>query len=113
MGNAKAYNLCGLCYLYGKGVDKDEYKAIRQFEKGIYLRSGESINNLGLCYDRGQGATKDYDLAYVYYQISAKAGNKTAQQNVKIMGKLRLLQASVKKKASAAKKKLKGMVKMT
>jgi len=34
MGNINSYNYVGLCYLNGKGVDKNIEKALEYFKKG-------------------------------------------------------------------------------
>lgn len=68
MGNTNAYNLIGLCYLNGNGVDKNKDKALHYFDLGAKAGNSDAINNLGLMHDNGDGISKNHEIAYVYYK---------------------------------------------
>jgi len=89
MGNSNSYNLLGLCYLNGHGVEKNMQKAVDCFEQGVKVGNAEAINNLGLMHDNGDGIIKNHELAYMYYRQAASLGNQTARKNVLIMDSLR------------------------
>src|SRR5580692_1476500 len=48
LGNAKAMNNLGECYLNGKGVEKDAVEAVKWFNKAAELGNADAMYNLGM-----------------------------------------------------------------
>ncbi|RIA80086.1 hypothetical protein C1645_666546, partial [Glomus cerebriforme] len=67
----------GICYIYGKGIDKDKTKAFEWF-----LKNATAQHILGNLYGFGQGIIKDREKAIYWYQKAAKNGNAIALYNL-------------------------------
>ena len=85
--NASAQLYLGLCYEFGKGVEKDLVKAVEWYSKaaehGFALGYAVSAKfNLGLCYEYGKGVEKDMVMAVEWYSKAAKQGHAGAQYNL-------------------------------
>ena len=81
-GNAEAQFNLGLCYKRGKGVTKDDAKAVYWYSKAANQGYALAQHNLGLCYKRGEGVTKDYAKAVYWYSKAANQGYALAQHNL-------------------------------
>ena len=72
----------GICYRYGKGVEKNYEKAIKWFERAndtvkernLKLCCAVALYELGEMCEEGQGFHQDYEQAYNYYHEAAEAG---------------------------------------
>ena len=85
--NASAQLYLGLCYEFGKGVEKDLVKAVGWYSKaaehGFALGYAVSAKfNLGLCYEYGKGVEKDLVMAVEWYSKAAKQGHAGAQYHL-------------------------------
>ena len=50
----------GVCYLFGKGVEKNHSAAFEWFKKAADKNNVDALNALGYCYAKGIGTTVDY-----------------------------------------------------
>jgi uncharacterized protein len=66
---------CGELYLEGKGVVKDEKKAVDYYEKAAKNEHIGALNVLGLMYRDGKNVTKDFAKAKSNFEKSAAKGN--------------------------------------
>ena len=77
--NGEAEYQMGLCYMDGKGVQKDEKQAFLCFEKAALQGHADAQCKLGDCYYWAKGVTQDYTRAAKWYRKSAEQGNHDAQ----------------------------------
>lgn len=70
----------GECYLYGKGVEQDDNKALELFHKTE--DTGFSANKIGDCYYFGYGVEKDYKEAVKWYKKAADRNDIEAEYNL-------------------------------
>ena len=81
-GDADAqYNL-GVCYKYGKGVEKDETEAIKWIRKAAEQGYAMAQCNLGVCYKDGTGVEMNGTEAVKWYRKAAEQGYAMAQCNL-------------------------------
>ena len=84
-GNAAAqYNLA-VMYKNGRGVPKDEQRAVTWFQEAAVQGDVAAQYNLGVMYDNGQGVPKDEQQAVAWYHKAAEQGNAAAQYNLGVM----------------------------
>nr|XP_048715632.1 death ligand signal enhancer [Caretta caretta] len=103
-GYSKAQFNVGLCYEHGRGTEKDLAKAQAYlgvlYMKGLqsakqralkYLwlavKNGDSQSryHVGVCYEKGLGVQQNFTEAMEHYQHSAAAGNRHAQERVRVV----------------------------
>lgn len=77
-GDARALNILGNNYYYGRGVAVDYTKAFQFFQKAANLGDAHGQYNLGCCYWFGKGVKKDYVQAFKIFQAAAEKGNASA-----------------------------------
>lgn len=77
-GDSDAMWRLGNCYLNGKGVEKDEYRAFDWFEKSANQNNCEGLWRLGGLYVKGIGTKQDLGKAKAIYEKAAKLGYKKA-----------------------------------
>ncbi len=82
LSDRRAKYLLGMCYLDGKGVEKDEKLAVShlRFAKD---QVPEAMERLGYCYQNGIGTKKDLAEAIKLYEQAAKLGNEDAKAALK------------------------------
>lgn len=87
--NTRAIANLGMCYQFGRGVEKDSVDAIRLYEKSIkdgnmalFQQREKNANKnafdamlIGNCYENGVGVTKDFAKASKYYGFAASKGS--------------------------------------
>lgn len=73
--NAAAVNELGGCYLTGRGVKKDEEKALELYKKAAEMESPSALYNVGVCYAYGHGVEADEAAAFQWFQKAAEAGS--------------------------------------
>ena len=78
-GNARAQCNLGVCFDYGKGVDKDEKEAVKWFTKAAEQGNARAQCNLGVCYQNGQGVSKDEKEAVKWFTRAAERGDADAK----------------------------------
>lgn len=71
MNNSHAISNLGYCYLYGRGIPKDEKKALLYFNIAARKNDIDALYKLGTLYLSGTIVEKDNDLA-LYYLEKAK-----------------------------------------
>ena len=75
MGEEEAVINLGLCYLQGKGVERNPKEAVKCFREAVKrMNSGIAYYNLGLCYENGGGVRKDYKKAIEMYGKAVENG---------------------------------------
>jgi len=74
LSDPEGYNLLGLCYRYGYGVEKDLTEAFEWYQKAYNSGAGPcSAYNLAQCYRKGRGVPQDLSKARDLY-LEAQAG---------------------------------------
>ena len=58
----------GTCYLYGRGVTRDDAEAVRWYEAAAGQGDLMACYNLGQCREKGRGCEKDLALAAEWYR---------------------------------------------
>ena len=75
LGEEEAVINLGLCYLQGKGVERNSKEAVKCFSEAVKkTNSGVAYYNLGLCYENGFGVRKDYKKAIEMYGKAVENG---------------------------------------
>ena len=70
-GDVSAGTLLAECYLYGKGVTKNETKAVALLQEAA-VKDPRAMDQLGTLYHKGIGATRDDREAFRLYEAAAK-----------------------------------------
>ncbi len=78
-GDAKAQNVLGIFYEYGRGVVKDEVEAVKWYRKAADQGDSDVQVRLGYMYSYGQGVVKDEVEAVRWYRKAADQGYAAAQ----------------------------------
>ena len=73
--NECAYYNLGLCYLYGRAVQRDTIQAMFWFKKAAEQELGVAYRQLGLCYLKGDGVPCDTIQAMSWFKIGAEKGD--------------------------------------
>jgi TPR repeat protein len=81
-GSARAQFNLGVCYMLGRGVERNEREAAKWFRKAAELGDVHAQFNLGLCCDEGQGVERDEREAAKWYRKAAEQGDADAQFNL-------------------------------
>ena len=84
-GVAEAQYKLGVMYDIGKGVPKDDAKAVEWYEKAAAQGHAEAQYNLGLIYYGGDGVPKDAAKALMWLQKAAAQGNVNAQNFLRLL----------------------------
>ena len=74
------YNL-GVCYEFGKGVEKDLSEAVKWYRKAAEQGDAMAQYNLGILYFEGSGVDKNLPEAAKWFRKSAEQGDANAQYN--------------------------------
>ena len=69
----------GLCYLNGRGVEKDAEVAVSYFAQAAECWVREAQYELGNCYQHGFGIAQDKQLAREWYGKAAEQGHEKAK----------------------------------
>lgn len=70
----------GLCYSLGKGVAKDDVRALELFESAASDNDKEALMKLGQAYQYGKGTAIDIEKAFSFYNIAAELGSEEARK---------------------------------
>ena len=73
-GDASAQTNLGFMYSRGRGVGKDDRKAVRWYRKAAEQGDATAQSNLGFMYERGRGVGKDDREAVRWYRKAAEQG---------------------------------------
>ena len=79
-GDAKAQFNLGSMYDQGRGVAKNERKAVEWYQKAAAQGNASAQNNLGVMYSQGRGVAKDERKAVEWYKKSAAQGHEAAKK---------------------------------
>jgi len=71
-GDASAGTLLAECYLFGKGVNKNESKAIGLLQEAAAAKDPRAMDQLGNCYHKGIGVARDDAAAFRQYRTAAQ-----------------------------------------
>ena len=77
-GNGYAQNCIGFIYAEGRGVTKDDAKAVEWYQKSAAQGNACGQCNLGLMYADGRGVLEDDATAVEWLKKSAVQGNENA-----------------------------------
>ena len=78
-GDPEAQVKIAECYMQGIGVEKDEGKAFKWFEKAARQGHVQAQYTLGLCYEEGRGVWPSHTSAEKWYKYAADQGHAGAQ----------------------------------
>ena len=84
-GDAKSQFLLALRYAEGRGVEKDDAKALNLVTKSAQQGLVVAQYRLGAMYERGIGVAKDLPNAKSWYERAAKGGNRKAMHNLAVL----------------------------
>lgn len=84
-GDAKAQLLLALRYAEGRGVEKDDAKAVSLITKAAQQGLVVAEYRLGAIYERGTGVPKDLAQARNWYERAAKGGSRKAMHNLAVL----------------------------
>ena len=74
-GSAAAANELGGAYLKGRGVEKDEEKALSMYQQAEKMGSASAAYNIGVCYAYGYGVEADEATAFQWFRKAAESGS--------------------------------------
>ncbi|TYP94265.1 MULTISPECIES: toll/interleukin-1 receptor domain-containing protein [Nitrosomonas] len=84
-GDAEAQNILGLMYASGRGVAKNEAKAVEWYRKAAEQGNATAQNSLGVMYEEGRGVVQDDTIAMEWYRKAAEQGDAWAQTYIGLM----------------------------
>lgn len=84
-GDAKAKNELGLRYQFGRGVERDPYRAAALFREAAEKGIPQAQYNLGLMCLLGEGMLQSDEDAYACFRSAAEQGIADAQMRVAVM----------------------------
>lgn len=73
-GDAAAMNSLGVCYGFGRGVERNPRTSLDWYRRAAERGYGLSMVNLGLAYQLGRDVETDYGRARIWYERAAEAG---------------------------------------
>lgn len=81
-GDANAMYHVGICYQFGRSVERNYSKAVEWYQKAADAGNVDAMNNLGVLYAEGRYIKQDYDKAFALFQKSAKTGDPGSANNL-------------------------------
>ncbi len=85
MNDAAAKTALAECYLYGKGVEKDEARAIELLKEAADQGNVRAMDRLGTCYHKGVGVEQNYAEALRLFSRAAERGYSVAMGNLGVL----------------------------
>jgi len=82
VGDAKAQNMLGLRYYFGRGIFRDYKAAIRYVSLAAEQGDVCAQFNLGAFYEEGLAVKKDLEKAVYHYTLAARQQHEDAQENL-------------------------------
>jgi len=73
-GNAKAQFYLGSMFYFGRGIDKNDFKAYTFFSLAANQHLPEAYNNMATCFFNGIGVAKDSQKGLTYLQMASLQG---------------------------------------
>ena len=85
-GDATAQSRLGVMYRDGRGVPRDNQRAVEWFRKAAEQGNASAQNNLGVMYENGRGGLpKDDKQAVEWYRKASEQGDAFGQNNLGVM----------------------------
>ncbi|SBW12815.1 exported hypothetical protein [uncultured Alphaproteobacteria bacterium] len=81
-GDARAMNLIGYMYDFGKGFPKNKTAACDWYEKAAGIGEAIAQGNLSFCFEHGEGRPKDIPKAIYWDERAAEQGYLDSQINL-------------------------------
>jgi len=81
-GDPNAQWLLGVCFIVGRGVEKDQAKAVELFRKSAEQGNADAQRDLAWRYMSGEGVQKDQVKAVEWFRKSAEQGHADAQRDL-------------------------------
>ena len=75
----------GECHLFGKGVVKNEVRAVELLLEAVAGGDARAMDRLGDCYNRGLGVKVDYAEALRLFTRASELGNRPAMGNLGVL----------------------------
>ncbi|KAJ3196086.1 hypothetical protein HK101_010107 [Irineochytrium annulatum] len=82
-GDAVGKVFLGVCYQHGRGVVRDEGRAVTLYGEAAADGSADAMYLLGKCWELGVGVERDMAEAERLYGLAAEKGNRQAMERVK------------------------------
>lgn len=79
-GDADAQHSLGFMYLEGRGVPRDDARAVAWYEKAAEQGNAKAQYNLGVMYGNGRGVPQDYARAHMWWNLAAALGDEGAMK---------------------------------
>jgi TPR repeat protein len=73
-GDVDAMNRLGIMYASGRGVEKNDGRALIWFRRSALLGYAPAMANLGTMYQRGVGVRRNYRQAYMWLRVAVALG---------------------------------------
>ena len=86
-GHAEAQYTLGKMHRAGKGVARNDAKALHYFQMAASQGHKKALTNVGVMYETGRGVVKNPKNAAKYYAKAAKAGDAKAAFNLSVLYK--------------------------
>lgn len=83
-GSAESQYKMGELYEYGRGVERNDSKAVYWYEKSASQHFGRAQYRLAILYDNGWGYPVNKEKAFVLYKAAAEQGIALAQHDLAI-----------------------------
>ena len=84
-GHANAMCFLGDCYKVGKGVKRDDQKAVTFYRKSARKGFVVAIHNLAICYYYGEGVEQNGQATYVLLRTAANRGDTMSQSRFSML----------------------------
>ena len=84
-GDAAAQTILAAMYRTGRGVTKNQSKALKWYRRAADQGFAKVLYSLGLMYESGQGVTASESEALRWYRRAADAGDAAAQSNIGLL----------------------------
>jgi len=81
------FHAVGDCYYYGRGVEKNQVRAVEYYRKAADLGLASAQYNLGFCYEHGYGILHSRRNAIYWYTKASEQGNKGAAEALERLNK--------------------------
>lgn len=77
-GSSDAMVLLAALHMEGRGVPRDQQKAIALFRQAAAMQNADAMYRLGICYEHGAGVPQDMAEAYTWFRKAASYGHEEA-----------------------------------
>ena len=84
-GDAQAQFNLGICYAFGKEVEKNLSEAVKWYRKAAEQGDARAQFNLGVCYYNGQGMIQNNIKAYAWIAVASANGYDDATKALQLL----------------------------